>query len=1072
MMRYAVIALLVLASAARAQRTEVTRLAHPMTFDRLTSADGLPNTHVRAVVQDGFGFVWFGTQDGLARYDGHRMRVIKHAGLAASSVVYVTALAVDGAGSIWVGTAEHGITRYDPKTDKFTAFPLKAGAAVTDIVADKKDRIWFAISTGGLVHFSPETKKLEEHAAKPLDVPITTLDIDSGGNLWLGTPNDGVLRWNPDTGASESYRPTDAAIPSVTITSLLAASNGSIWIGSDGEGLVSLDPATRKVVRYRHVADDPSSIADDRVTALYEDKSKEIWVGTSNGLDRLEGTKFAHYFHDPTDPLSLPFPGVESIYQDAGGVMWVGGFTVGVAKFEPSRAKFGRYKTLTHPANSFWEDADKTLWVGTYHGGLYKLDLAARKVSRYTEFGTGDGAVTFNAAWITSLQRDRAGTLWIGLQSGSLIGFDTKDETFRRYGADVANTLAVDTIWDIWEDPQGKLWLATWGGGLVQFDPVKETFKAFTTEDKVGLTSDNISTLYADPTDKNVLWLGSAEGGVMRFELGSSKVTQTHRHKADDTNSLSTDNVLTLYRNEDTLWVGTYGGGLNKVDLPSGKVQRFSSSSSKLPNDVIYGILPDDTGGLWISTNGGGLVQMDPKTSSFVVFSTADGVQGNEFAQGGFMRTKAGMLCFGGVDGFNAFMPKDIARDTHQPKVVATALQMYGKEVKLATPLWTLPTINVSYADSFEVQFAAVAFGAPKQTRFAYKLEGFDNDFIETDRPSATYTKLDGGKYTLRVRAMNRHGVWNEAGVALAIAVKPPFYRTWPAYILYMAALVGIILFIAYLQRQRVRRIIREGRLAVVERDLALTGAVQTGFLPEYNEITGGSVELYGFFRGADACSGDWWWHEVIGQRHVVLVGDVTGHGPGPAMVTAAVATAFRVLIDSGMHDIPTILESLNRTVLQVGKGKYSMTMVVFEIDQTGAWQMFSAGAPPLMSLSQGKHRVHFSAGTALGTEVSFQPGYLNGALEPGDRMLIYTDGIPEIMLSNGTTLGMRRFAQMYERTADQQLRDAAATIVQQADQTKGAAGQDDDWTFALVEWRGATAQRGRASARRIAETG
>jgi serine phosphatase RsbU (regulator of sigma subunit) len=271
-----------------------------------------------------------------------------------------------------------------------------------------------------------------------------------------------------------------------------------------------------------------------------------------------------------------------------------------------------------------------------------------------------------------------------------------------------------------------------------------------------------------------------------------------------------------------------------------------------------------------------------------------------------------------------------------------------------------------------------------------------------------------------------------------------------------------------YLQRQRVRRVIREGRLAVVERDLALTGAVQNGFLPEYNEIAGGFVQLFGFYRGADSCSGDYWWHEKIGSRHIILVGDVTGHGPGPAMVTAAVASAFRLLVsETGIGDLLDALLTLNRVVLQVAKGKYSMTMAAFELDEvTGQWLLYNAGAPPMMTLNnKGKHRVHFAAGTPLGTEAGFEAGRLEGRLQPGERVLIYTDGIPEIMLPSGQALGMRRLGQMYERTRQQQLRDAAAAIVQQADLTQSGKPQDDDWTFTLIEFSGEQATMGVAPA-------
>lgn len=301
--------------------------------------------------------------------------------------------------------------------------------------------------------------------------------------------------------------------------------------------------------------------------------------------------------------------------------------------------------------------------------------------------------------------------------------------------------------------------------------------------------------------------------------------------------------------------------------------------------------------------------------------------------------------------------------------------------------------------------------------------------------------------------AANRHA-WND-GIALGVSVPAPVWRTWPAFVLYALVLAGVVYLLYRLQQQKLRGIEREGRLAVVERDLALIGAVQSGLLPACNEVNGSRFRLYGFYRAADACSGDWWWHETFGQRHVVLVGDVTGHGPGPAMVTAAVATAFRVLGNNGLVDVRAAIDQINQVVLHVAKGKYHMTMAALELDEsTGSWVVHSAGAPPILSLDRnGKHKAHFCPGSPLGTESTFEIGRIEGRLAPSERILMYTDGIPEIALPNGNVLGMRRFAQMYEGTRSQDLRDAATSLVQLADQAQNGQPQTDDWTFALIEW-------------------
>jgi two-component system sensor histidine kinase ChiS len=1043
----------------------VEHLRPPLRFDRLGIADGLPNNDVRAIVQDRRGFLWFGTEDGLARYDGTGMRVYRPRENDPTSISggFITALALDPSGKLWVGTPENGVDLYDPETDRFARFTHgdKSGLTsdgVTAIARDGRDRIWFAMSGGGLNRFDPATRTFTEYSSGPLEAAITAVDIDKSGNLWLGTANDGAIRWNPEDGSTATYRPTaaDGGPSSAPITALLASSSGKIWIGTDGDGLFAFDLTSRKFTRYRHVASDLGTISNDHVSVLFEDRHHDLWIGTIDGLNRMDVSgHLVQYHHDPNDATTLAAPGVESLYQDAGGVIWVGAFTNGVCKFDELRMKFGHYWTRSHPATAYFEDSD-ALWVGTYHGGIYKYEFEAQRQTVYHSLAS-DGSGSLEG-WITALHRDRRGTLWVSLKSKGLIAFDPRTEAHREYFPDPKkpNSLPVDTVWDIWEDDRGVLWLATWGAGLVRLDPQTETFSV-AADDTTGLGSTYLYNLYPDPLDKKLLWIGTAKGGVVRYDTTLNAGT-SFRHRPEDPASLSSDDVLSIYRARNgSVWLGTYGGGLNRLDPSTGKVQRYTTSNSQLPNDGVFGVLPDEDGKLWLSTNGAGLVQFDPRTSDVQIYHATDGLQDNEFSQGSFARMKSGKLLFGGLGGFNAFFPREITRDPYVPPVVVTGFKVFNQELKLERPIWTLPSIDISYSDSFELQFAALSFAAPGRNRYAYKLEGFDDKFIETDHQFATYTKLDGGNYLLRVRAANRHGVWNETGIALKLSVAPPLWRTWPAFGVYVVLLAGLVYLLFRMQQQKVRRIEREGRLAVVERDLALSGAVQSGFLPEYNEINSQHVHLFGFYRAADACSGDWWWHELIGRRHVILVGDVTGHGPGPAMVTAAVATAFRVLTGSGLADVKQALELLNQVVLHVAKGKYHMTMTALELDEmTGWWVVHSAGAPPILSLDQsGRHKVHFCPGSPLGTESTFEIGRIEGRMTPFERILMYTDGIPEISLPNGTVLGMRRFAQIYERTRNQGLKDAAAAIVQLADQTQQGKPQTDDWTFTLIEWKG-----------------
>ncbi|MEO8701563.1 MAG: two-component regulator propeller domain-containing protein [Kofleriaceae bacterium] len=1061
------------AGAGTATQKSVQRMVQPLDFDRLGYAEGLPQSNIQAIIQDDLGFLWFGTQDGLARYDGISMRVYRPVESDPSSISggYITAITLDKTGKLWIGTDNKGVDLYDPATDKFTRFlhgqdsGSLSSEGVNAILKDKQDRVWFAMSGGGLNRFDPTTGKFADYLTAPLDASITALDSDGSSNLWLGTADAGVIRWNPTDNKAQKYSLAAAdSTVNPAVNAIKASSSGKIWIGTEGEGVFVLDPTSGKITRFRHDPANLDSLSHDHISVLFEDRQGGIWVGTNNGLNRMDASgKVIQYHHEPDVAASLIYPWVTSVYQDAGNVMWIGGKAGGLCKFDPLRLKFGHHRLRSDTANSFYEDRDGTLWVGTYHGGLYKYDRANQRVTTYRSLGPpGEAAsVQLDSAWISSLHRDRHGTLWIGTRELGLIAFDTTNETYKQYRADAKDKDALpnDSIWDLWEDDKGVIWLATWGGGIIRLDPRTGRFTEVTMEDAVGLTSNHLYQFYQDPLEPRILWIGSAKGGLIRFDTAAGTATN-FAHKADNPKSLSSDDVLSIYRDANgTLWVGTYGGGLNRLDPKTGAVERFTTGNSGLTSDVVLGILADPQGQLWLSTNGGGLLQFNPETKKFLVYKNSDGVQDNEFGQGSYMQSKSGEMFFGGVGGFNAFFPKNIVRDAYIPPIVVTGFKVFTDDkVTLDQPIWTLPKLEISHSDSFELTFAALSYAAPSKNRYAYKLEGFDDKFIETDRPYATYTKLEGGTYQLRVRAANHHGAWNETGITLDLHVTPPLWRTWPAFLLYVLILAAAVYLLFRMQRAKVRRIEREGRLAVVERDLELTGAVQSGFLPQYDEIHIGSVRIHGFYRAADACSGDWWWHELLpGGRHVVLVGDVTGHGPGPAMVTAAVATALRVLIANGLTDLEAGLDVLNGVVLNVAKGKYHMTMAALELDEsTGRWVLHNAGAPPIFSLNQGgKHNVHFCPGSPLGTAVDFETGRTEGTMDPQDRILIYTDGIPEITLPSGGVLGMRRFAQMYESTRTQDLKEAAGTMIRLADHAQGAQRQADDWTFTLIEWNG-----------------
>lgn len=1075
-----VIAGLLYAPDARA-RPQAQPLFPPVQFERLGLEEGLPQIHITSIAQDTRGFLWVGTQaGGLARYDGDRF-VHYPTSVAPTSLSsqFVTALAADPKGLLWVGTGDGGLNVYDPKADKFTRYRHKDGDdatlasdAITALNVEQDGTLWVGLGTGGVDRFDPVSKKFSRVVSAEFSGgEITAIDLDKNDQLFIASNGGGVMAVaTAKTAPTPAWLPVNDAI-SRNATSVLLDANGTLWIGTEDAGLYELPKGAAEPRAWMANEGDRESISSDKITSIFEDRDHGLWVTTQAGLNHIDAKrKLTRYAPDIAYPMRtatyLTF--ATTAFQDRSGILWFGSLDFGLYKLAPMRRLLHSYAGTPEFGfpSVFCEAKDKTIWAGTYSHGLYAYDFKNDVYTAYPVLGEKGkpGSVSLTQ-WLTSIHCAKDGTIYLGGSGLGLVSFNPANEQFVQYRVDPDGVTgpAVDRIEHILEGPKGELWLATWGGGLSRFDPTTKTFELVSEASL--LPSAFLHRMLFDVASPNVMWVAAAEGGLTRLDLAARRSTSfrgTGARGADGKGpTLSKDSVLSLYQQADgVLWIGTDGGGLDRLDPESGKITNFGQQTG-LPSNVIYGMLPDDKNQLWLTTTRG-LVRFDIRSNAFVTFTAADGLGSREFAQGGYFKSSSGEMFVCTVGGFNRFRPETIIPDPFVPPVVITKFRLFDTEPVLARPIWETPRIDLSYRDSMvSIGFAALAYAAPSHVRYQFMIEGLHSKWINVDRAEVTFTNLDPGDYTLKIKAANRHGVWNETPTTIRIHVTPPIWRTKAAFALYVALLIGAVLLVVRYQRERLRRAEREGRLALVENDLQLTAAVQTGFLPDNNEIHTNNAHIVGFYKPADTCSGDWWWHAQLGPtRHLVIVGDVTGHGPGPAMVTAAVATAFHVyhLHHHGPLDVNEMLEMLNQVVLSVSKGKYQMALAALDFDEAdGSWTLHSAGAPPMISLNQrGKHRVHFCPGSLLGQDTGeAEYGTLTGTLAPGERVLLFTDGIPEIALPDGSLMGIRKLGQFYEGTRQVPPSQAAAALAAHAEQARAGSLQHDDWTFALVEFSG-----------------
>jgi signal transduction histidine kinase/ligand-binding sensor domain-containing protein len=772
--------------------------------DHLSIEQGLSQNSIYCILQDGQGFLWFGTQDGLNRYDGYGFEVYRPRPGDANSLShhFIRALAEGADGALWIGTDGGGLNRLDKETGQIARYqhdPTDAGSLSGDRVyalySDPEGRLWIATEDGldrldpgaaDFVHFEHDSQA----SGSLTSGAIRAIYRDRAGILWLGSDGGGLDRLDPATGQLTHYRHEDgdpASLSDDVVLAIVEDRAGSLWVGTGGGGLERLDRATGRFEHHRHDAGDANTLSNDAVSALYEDRDGILWVGTmGGGLDRFdrESGEFSHYQGGLTHDF------VSAIFEDRSGILWVGTLGGGINYSGCAPRAFALYQSNPETPNglsenviwSIWEDLDGAVWIGTFGGGLDRLDRQSGQWTHYRH-DPGDLA-TLSDDVVRAVRQDRQGVIWVGTDGGGLDRLDPATGRFAHYRHDDADpaSLSHDAILTLYLDNQDELWVGTWGG-LNRFDRATSSFARYLHDpgDSGSLSHNTVRAIYQDRS--GALWIGTPQG-LNRLDQATGTFI---RYQADpqDPNSLSSDDILAIYQDRaGTLWVGTFGGGLNRFDPETGTFGHYGAQDG-LPSAIVYGILEERSGPgspagpLWLSTNGG-LSRLDLDTGTFVNYDVRDGLQSNEFNAGAYFQNADGEMFFGGVNGLNSFFPADVQPNPYVPPIVLTSLRQSGVDLASGAPLASRRSISLRWPDNdFEFEFAALSFCQPERNRYAYRLEGFDREWVDAGtRRVGRYTNLPGGTYTLHVKGSNSDGIWNEGGLALQVTVVPPFWAT------------------------------------------------------------------------------------------------------------------------------------------------------------------------------------------------------------------------------------------------------------------------------------------------------
>ncbi len=816
-------------------------------FDHISIEQGLSQSSVHLVFQDGRGFLWFGTQDGLNRYDGYNFKTYKPEPSNPNSLSdgWITAIVEDKDGSLWIGTRLGGLNRYDPFSGKFTQYQHieEDQTSISDnhvsaLLVDQDNRLWVG-TLGGLDRYEPETGKFI-HYPYAANIPdlgddgsvvghdaefysgrfkyypgfstqsdkvssqnISVIYEDSRGRFWIGTFDGGLNGFDWQKGLFAAYQHIEGeptTISSDRVTAIAEDARGDLWIGTK-DGLNLFDPATGKFQSFMNEKNNTQSLADNSINVLQTDSSGNLWIGTANGLDRLhqDRKRFIHYHNDPSFPKSLSNNFIMSIYEDRGGVLWFGTWGGGVNKYDREHSRFSYYRSDPNNPNSLsgnlilpiYVDHQGTAWIGVSGAGLNRFNWRTGETKRYLNDPEDPNTLASN--WVNSITEDSDGVIWIGTYNG-LDRLSPDQNTFIHYRYDSSNPdgLSASSIYALYEDSREQLWIGT-SNGLDRLN--KKTF-AFThyrsnPDDPTTLTGNKVFAIRED--SQGNLWIGTSESGLNRLDPKTGTFTR-YRHDPEDEKSLSSDSILSIYQDtKGRLWFGTAGAGLNLYH-PETDSFTYYLEKDGLPNGVVYGILEDDLGRLWMSTNLG-ISRFDPETGTFRNFDAGDGLQSNEFNSSAYAKGRDGEFYFGGINGLTVFHPASITDNPYLPQITLTALTQDDQPIPLASSVEIAQDVTLEWPqNSLEFEFAALSFNQPDKNRYAYMLEGFDTNWhsIGTKR-AGRYTNLPGGEYTLLLKATNGDGVWNETPVRLNVTVIPPFWQTvWFRLFLGVAALAVI----------------------------------------------------------------------------------------------------------------------------------------------------------------------------------------------------------------------------------------------------------------------------------------
>lgn len=800
-----------------------------LNFKHLTINEGLSQNTIFCIYQDQQGFIWFGTEDGLNRYDGYEFKIFKNELNKSRSLKnnLVNVIAEDDKNHLVIGT-HGGISIFNRDTEDFTNIGIpssKKGSQsanfVTAVVPDKKGRIWLGTYDGLKLYDQNAKKFIRVSLPEAFNQKnVQTLFIDHTEKLWISFKNE--LRCLD----LKSLR--FVAIPKPLLTELKRKQanirlikqdkKGNLWFGTEQSGLFFYDRTGNHCINYVNELNNVNSLPSDVVRDVLFNDDGLVWLATRKGLSIFDPAKgsFTNFKHDKYDAASLSHQSVLKIMKDRTGSIWIGTYAGGINIYNPVNLNFtnigeqmGNNPGLTNPVvSSVVVTANDELWIGTEGGGL---NLVNRTTGKHESHNLLRHDFMASENIIKSLSMDVKGNLWVAAFDG-LYYFDLHKKQFTEQRLKMVSGFKGRVqVYAVLAD-SSAVWVGTNGAGLVYYNPVSKMERVFTYSVR---NPNSIIGNYVSAIVKNKdgnLWIATLQG-LCYFDVQRNEFKR-YVHNPANKYSLTGNNVISLFIDkQDRLWIGTRGAGLNLYEAKSERFYAFAEQDG-LANNVIRAINEDKGGNLWLSSNKG-LTMLNavitagkPVLKALKNYTVADGLQSNQFFSGATTRSSKGELFFGGINGITSFFPDQIQVNKVMPDIVFTDFLIHNKRLPIGTDgspvkkhINESRKITIAYDQAYiTLKFAALDFINTAKNNYAYKLDGLRNEdwhYVGNQR-TATYTNLSPGKYTFMVKASNNDGFWAKTVSEIRIEVLPPWYKTWWAYSLYLAVFSALLYLFYY----------------------------------------------------------------------------------------------------------------------------------------------------------------------------------------------------------------------------------------------------------------------------------